>query len=84
MVEPLTKQLCAKSIGDYVIDHLNLLDDQQIASMSERSAISLLCQIKEILDDDTLDDPTCFQRMDAIVTAFQDAGLSTRRHWACE
>ena len=52
--------------------------------MSERSAISLLRQIKEILDDDTLDDPTCFQRIDAIVTAFQDAGLSTRRHWACE
>ena len=52
--------------------------------MSERSAISLLCQIKEILDDDTLDDPTCFQRIAAIVTAFQDAGLSTRRHWACE
>ena len=43
-----------------------------------------IMNIKEILDDEALDDPTCFQRIDAIVSAWHEAGLETDRHWECE
>lgn len=84
MDDCIAKQLCANAIGALVLEQLEGLRPEQLAEMAEGRAAALLRQIKELLDDDTLDDPTCFQRIDAIVTAFQDAGLSTRRHWACE
>ena len=39
---------------------------------------------KTILDDESLDDPNCALRIDAIVRVFHDAGLSTDRHWEWE
>ena len=35
-------------------------------------------------DDPTLQDGECFQRIDAIVSAFHAAGIPTRRHGECE
>ena len=52
--------------------------------MTELCAVQLLRRIKEILDDEALDDPTCFQRIDAIVSVWHEAGLETDRHWECE
>lgn len=52
--------------------------------MTELCTVQLLRRIKEILDDEALDDPTCFQRIDAIVSAWHEAGLETDRHWECE
>ena len=37
-------------------------------------------EIKAILDDDTLEDPECFHRIDAMVGAFGAKGLYTPRH----
>ncbi len=78
------RQLCANAIGNYIITYLDCLSDEAIANMTELCAVQLLRRIKEILDDEALDDPTCFQRIDAIVSAWHEAGLETDRHWECE
>ena len=78
------RQLCANAIGNYIITYLDCLSDEAIAHMTELCAVQLLRRIKEILDDEALDDPTCFQRIDAIVSAWHEAGLETYRHWECE
>lgn len=44
------------------------------------AAVKLLERIKAILDDDALDDPECFHRIDAIVDTFHEAGIPTSRH----
>ncbi len=84
MDELTAKQLCANAIGNYIITYLDCLSDEAIAHMTELCAVQLLRRIKEILDDEALDDPTCFQRIDAIVSAWHEAGLETDRHWECE
>ena len=78
------RQLCANAIGNYIITYLDCLSDEAIAHMTELCAVQLLRRIKRILDDEALDDPTCFQRIDAIVSAWHEAGLETDRHWECE
>ena len=84
MDEQTAKQICANAIGNYIITYLDCLSDEAIAHMTELCAVQLLRRIKEILDDEALDDPTCFQRIDAIVSAWHEAGLETDRHWECE
>ncbi|WP_191379658.1 hypothetical protein [uncultured Flavonifractor sp.] len=64
--------------------YLDSLAEGEIAALAESQALSLINQIREILDDQNLDDPTCFQRIDAIVSAWHEAGLETDRHWECE
>ena len=84
MDELAAKQICANAIGNYVIMYLDSVVEGEIAALAESHALSLISQIREILDDQTLDDPTCFQRIDAIVSAWHEAGLETDRHWECE
>lgn len=84
MDEQTAKQICANAIGNYIITYLDCLSDEAIANMTELCAVQLLRRIKEILDDEALDDLTCFQRIDAIVSAWHEAGLETDRHWGCE
>ena len=78
------RQLCANAIGNYIITYLDCLSDEAIANMTELCAVQLLRRIKRILDDEALDDPTCFQRIDAIVSAWHEAGPETDRHWEWE
>lgn len=40
--------------------------------------MTLIARIKAVLDGETLDDPPCFFRIEAIVEAFQTAGLPVR------
>ena len=84
MDEQTAKQLCANAIGEQVMLYLDTLMEGEVAALAESQALSLINQIREILDDQTLDDPTCFQRIDAIVSAWHEAGLETDRHWECE
>ena len=41
-----------------------------IANIVELEAYKVLNEIKEIIEDNTLDDPECFARIDAIIHAF--------------
>lgn len=40
----------------------------------EAASYQALCQIQDILRDDTLDDPACFQRIEKIVQVFERIG----------
>lgn len=84
MNDPVMKQLCEKTIGELVVRYLDTISEGEIASLAERGAVDLVCQISEVLDDLTLDDTECFQHIDSIVSAFHHAGLSTQRHRECE
>lgn len=39
-----------------------------------------MAQIQAVLDDDALDDPECFDRIERIVTTFHDRGIPTPRN----
>lgn len=77
-------RLCANAIGEHAMMYLDTLMEGEVAALAESNALSLISQIREILDDQTLDDPTCFQRIDAIVDVFLASGLSTERHLECQ
>lgn len=40
----------------------------------EARCFTLLWKIKEVIDDDSLDDPECFQKIEAIIQLLEDAG----------
>lgn len=40
----------------------------------EAASYQALCQIRDILRNDTLDDPECFQRIEEIVQVFERMG----------
>ena len=44
--------------------------------LASDAASRALRSIQEILGDDTLDDPKCFHRIEAIVSLLEDMGLS--------
>ena len=43
-------------------------------------AVKILEEIRAILDDDTLDDPECFERIDRIVSGINKSDIGTSRH----
>ena len=73
--------LYAQAIGRELIQWAKEYSPQLLAEQVNTEAVLLLKEIQRILDDDTLDDPECFYRIDAIVSAFHRAGLDTTRHW---
>ena len=77
MESTLPEQLIAMAIGREVLAHL---DARDLVRAAQSEAIDLLEEVRQILDDDTLDDPECFQKIEAIVAAFRRQGLSTARH----
>ena len=84
MNDALSKELLARAVGEYVVNHLDALVQEALADLAERQAVAVLRQVKDILDDESLDDAGCALRIDAVVQAFYDAGLSTSRHWEWE
>lgn len=77
----ILEEIFAQTIGRDVLQYCN---DQRVlekaAQNVESVALSVLAQIKTILDDNTLDDPECFQRIEAIINALHAQGVSTSRH----
>jgi len=73
-------ELYARSIGWSVLTWLKAEHQEVLPYSIEGDAARVLEKIKTILDDDTLDDPDCFQRIDRIVRTFYANGLYTTRH----
>ena len=71
------EQLAVMAIGREVLSHL---DPQNLVREAQSEAINLLEEIKQILDDGSLKDQERFQRIEAVVTAFQRYGIPTARH----
>ena len=79
MDDPTMKQMYAKAIGDLALSYL---EGQGIpaSDVVESRALAVISQIRDVLNDETLDDPECVQRIEAIVELFYEAGISTARH----
>lgn len=75
------KELYAQTIGMEVLKSLSGEDIlEALARKTDAAAFQALSEIRAILDDESLDDPACFRRIDAIVETFYRHGLSTTRH----
>lgn len=74
------ENLYAKAIGQEVLRYLKTCGPTVLAQQAEHTATVILFEIQQILNDDTLNDPECFYRIDEIVNIFHRSGLPTSRH----
>lgn len=74
------EEIWAKTIGRQVLEFVKEQDAKTLNRQIEGDALAVLKRIKAILDDDGADDPECFHRIEAIVDALDDVGISTGRH----
>lgn len=63
-----------------IMTYAKSLRTEDLLPIMESETVDLLSRIKAILDDDTVEDPECFHRIDAIVSAFWAKGVYTPRH----
>ncbi len=75
----VSEALWAKCIGQEVLKYVKSRG-VDVDRRVHDEAVELLEKIRAILDDDSLSDPECFHRIDAMVDAFHTAGISTTRH----
>lgn len=69
--EILTRKICEEGIAS-IIEKL-IPEPEKTAEMVCYQA---LCQIKVILEDDSLSDSECFRQIEEIVNVFEDIGSS--------
>ncbi len=70
----LFKEILIRSIEKMKID-VSLPEFIESAAMVvELESYNALCKIKEIIADESLDDPACFHKIEAIVTALENVG----------
>lgn len=80
-MDPVWKDACEKALGELAYRRLDEIRFEDLFERMESNALSLIEEIKEILDDESYSDEECFYKIDAIVMAFYRAGFSTIRHW---
>ena len=76
----VSEALYAQVIGKEVLGYMRDRDPDALARFTEKEAIRLLEEIRQILNDPDLEDTACFMRIDAIVSAFLRSGISVDRH----
>lgn len=77
----IQEELAAQAIGTEALGYLKQIwTPQRLAQETERRALKALEDIRRALDDDALEDPECFHRIEAIVRAMEENGLYTTRH----
>ncbi len=69
--------LWAQALGEQM---LKIAKAQDWERDVDSRAVRLLTEIQTLLDDDRLDDPTCFQRMEGVLEKWNQVGLWTTRH----
>lgn len=73
----VSESLAAQAIGRAAMDCMN--QDALVKAVNSE-ALALLEEIREILNDGRLDDPGCFARINALVSAFHRRGIGVSRH----
>ena len=67
-------------LAEFYAEYGHLVTNIDAASIIHDRCYQALCQIKAVLEDDTLEDPDCFDKIEEIVTIFEalgsDAGTS--------
>ncbi len=75
------EDLMAQAVGCEVVKILEQAGRlEALAQAVETKAVRVLEEIGRILDDDTLEDPACFRRIEKIVKALEAEGIYTARH----
>lgn len=74
------RDLLENAIGKLAVKYLETLQPDDIIPAVETRALALIAEIKAILDDEKMEDPDCFRRIDELVKAFCKSGISTTRH----
>lgn len=77
----LQEELAARAIGTEAVKYLCQEETlQKITAEVNSQALRTLEKIREILNDDSLSDPECFHRIEAVVNALESSGIDTTRH----
>ena len=75
------EQLTAEAIGLEAMRYLKQTETiRKIARETEKRATETLEEIRRVLNDDSLEDPECFQRIEAIICAMENGGVHVNRH----
>lgn len=75
------EELAAEAIGQEVMRYLKQEETvTRIAERTESKAMRALEGIRRILNDDALEDLECFERIESILAALEEAGIFTTRH----
>ena len=67
-------ELAIKILADYYAKHGYLEQMVEPAVIIRDRCYRALCRIKEILEDETLEDPECFQKIEEIVCVLEELG----------
>lgn len=78
----IAEELYVQSLGWEVLRFLKREEENllNLYRETDSEALRVLEEIRRVLDDDTLDDPDCFRRIEAVVKAFHAHDISTTRH----
>ena len=75
------EELAAQAIGQEAMRYLKQEETvRRIAAETESKAMRALEGIRRILNDDALDDPECFQKIEKILTVLESNWLGSTRH----
>ena len=77
-------ELWVRVVAQEMLRYAKSTGEETMARRVDSEAVRVLSEIKQVLDDPSLNDPECFERIEAVVDIFFRAGLSTRRHEECE
>ena len=82
MSTPIAEVLYSQILGWEMLKYLKEEDTNIINRLQEidSQAVKILEDVRAILDDDTLDDPECFERIDRIVSVLNKNDIGTSRH----
>lgn len=73
----VSESLAVQAIGRAA---MGCMDRDALVKAVNSEALALLKEIRGILDDGSLDDPECFAKIDALVSAFHRRGVPVSRH----
>lgn len=79
---PISDSLYAQILGWELLNYLREEENNFSRRIEEidSKALQILEEIRAILDDDTIDDPDCLERIDRIVSLYHKNDISTSRH----
>lgn len=77
----IQEELAAQAIGTEALEYLKQTwTPERLAQETEKCAVNTLDDILRALEDDTLEDPECFYRIEAILKALEKNRIYTSRH----
>ena len=78
----IAESLYAQILGRELLNHLKDEESNVLQRIKEldSKAVQILEEIRAILDDDTIDDPECFERIDRLVSLYNRNDIGTVRH----